>query len=432
MSTLSSPEKRSGRRRRKTPASRVRRISAMGRRRQDKIDLPEGVHTVHASGKVYRYYQANRGTENAGERHKLYGDPYAPVGSADNARFWRELNKIIGGEIVYPPGTIGHLVDDYMADDAYTSLAESSQASYAVYLKLFRKPDAWGFLAADDLTPVAVKAGRDALKDTPGAANHMLAVGRTLYAWAIPLGTANSNPFTAVDPLATDDRGHVPWPAWVRAYVLDNAPVDLKRMVRLGIATCQRESDLVRMGPQHREHIRGRNGIWCRPKKTRKKRRTFFIPLAVADALEIDRWKVEPMTFLAGRWKHEVTRHRDDAYLYSPAGSTYTPDGLRARWNRWLDSEAGEKLCEQWRSWLAQMVKRYEWDTDPEDAKGPTIHGLRGTGILVRFSEGYDKDQISNDIGMSSQMVESYMRFRDQVDVAAQGKARLKLIKTKG
>jgi hypothetical protein len=60
--------------------------------------------------------------------------------------------------------------------------------------------------------------------------------------------------------------------------------------------------------------------------------------------------------------------------------------------------------------------------------KGPTIHGLRGTGVLLRWSEGFDVDQISNDIGMSRQTVDHYMRFKDQMDIAADGRARLRLV----
>lgn len=67
-------------------------------------------------------------------------------------------------------------------------------------------------------------------------------------------------------------------------------------------------------------------------------------------------------------------------------------------------------------------MTRYEWDIDPEDARGPTIHGLRGTGILARQVDGYDIEQIANDVGMSTQMVEHYMRFKDQVQVADRGK----------
>jgi predicted transcriptional regulator len=62
----------------------------------------------------------------------------------------------------------------------------------------------------------------------------------------------------------------------------------------------------------------------------------------------------------------------------------------------------------------------------------PTIHGLRGTGILIRRAAGYDIDQIANDIGMSRQMVERYMRFRDQMEVAMAGHAKLQLIQGSG
>ena len=78
--------------------------------------------------------------------------------------------------------------------------------------------------------------------------------------------------------------------------------------------------------------------------------------------------------------------------------------------------------------WLSERVKRYEWEIDPDDARGPTIHGLRGTGILARRADGYDVDQIANDIGMSNQMVERYMRFKDQMEIAERGRARLRLV----
>jgi hypothetical protein len=74
------------------------------------------------------------------------------------------------------------------------------------------------------------------------------------------------------------------------------------------------------------------------------------------------------------------------------------------------------------------QIARYEWEIDPDDTTGPTIHGLRGTGILLRLSEGYDTDQISNDVGMSRQMVEHYMRFRDQMGLAADRRKRLRLV----
>ena len=200
-------------------------------------------------------------------------------------------------------------------------------------------------------------------------------------------------------------------------------------MARLGVMTCQRESDLIRMGPEHRE----RTGIWCRPKKTRKRRRSFHIPLAAADVFELDRWANAPMTFKASRWKKPIDRFREDLYLYSPRGAPYTTTSLRARWHRWLKrTPEGRELRQRWQEWIAVQARRYEWDIQAEDSKNPTIHGLRGTGILARFEAGFEVDQIANDIGMSRQMVERYMRFKDQMQVGAGGAARLRLVEAKG
>jgi hypothetical protein len=104
-------------------------------------------------------------------------------------------------------------------------------------------------------------------------------------------------------------------------------------------------------------------------------------------------------------------------------------DGLRARWGRWLaDTPEGRVICRRWKEWVGAQVRKYEWDIDPDDADHPTIHGLRGTGILARAAQGYNVDQIANDIGMSGQNVQHYMRFKDQMKVGADGQKRLLLV----
>lgn len=43
------------------------------------------------------------------------------------------------------------------------------------------------------------------------------------------------------------------------------------------------------MGRIHREALHGRaGGIWCRPKKTRHRRKSVFVPLRTADGPELD------------------------------------------------------------------------------------------------------------------------------------------------
>jgi integrase len=120
-------------------------------------------------------------------------------------------------------------------------------------------------------------------------------------------------------------------------------------MTRLGVMTCQRGSDLIRMGREHRD----RNGLWCRPKKTRKRRRAFHIPLATADTLELDRWAETPVRFTNSRWLKPINRFRKDLYLYSPKGAQYTADGLRARLGRWLaDTPEGRVIRRRWKEWV--------------------------------------------------------------------------------
>jgi integrase len=397
----------------------------LAERKEIGMHLPEGVEVSvkkKKNGKTYVYYYWNpgRGTKREVERIKL------PDPEKQPRLFWAEVERRqTETPTTYPARSIGDLLARYRKSDEFTKNAEGTKRNYEVHMRRFEDPDTWGMVPVNDLTPLAVQTARDAMKETPVMANQMLAVGRTIWDWAIPLDLAKLNPFEKIKDIDVPDRGHVPWPSWVIDYVREHAWPDLVRMERLGIMTCQRGSDMVEMGPEHRDG----HGIWSRPKKTRKRRRAFLIPLNTADALELDRWAETPVTFTNSRWKQPIARHRADLYLYSPKGAQYTPDGLRARYGRWLeDTEEGRQLCKRWKEWVTGQVKKYFWDIDPEDADHPSIHGLRGTGILARAEAGYDVDQIANDIGMSRQNVEHCMRFRDQMKVATDGQRRLKLV----
>jgi hypothetical protein len=378
-------------------------------------ELPEGVEHTTAKGRDYFYWNPHRGTERQGKRIPL------PNALIEPEAFWREITKYAVPDKPVPiAGTVAYLVSRYRDSEDFKSLSESTRASYGIHLN--RIDMAWGPLSCD-LPDGVVIALRDGMASTPGMANHMLSLGRSLWTWGRSIGV-KTDPFTGIADLPVPDRGHVPWPDWAVEIVCKEAWPDLVRMVRLGLATCQRESDLIRMGPAQRDEF----GLWCRPKKTRRKRKAFCIPLSKADALMLDRWPEIAIAFTASRWKVPVKRSNRDFYLFSPRGVPYTETSLRARWQRWLKTVHGKELCRRWQAWVAEMVKKYEWEIDPAESLYPTIHGLRGTGILIRRSVGHDVDQIANDIGMSRQMVERYMRFRDQMKVAMSGYARLHLI----
>lgn len=391
--------------------------------------LPEGVErsikTYNGKDYIYYYWNPGRGTKRQADRIKL------PDPNKDFAAFSRELDHLQKSNMgTFPAGSIGDLITRYRKSEEFTKNSEGTQSNYEVHMRRFEDREGWGLLPARGLEPIAVQTLRDAMKETPVMANQMLSVGGTVWDWGIPLGIVKLNPFEKIKDLEIPDRGHVPWPAWVVDYICKHATPDLVRMTRLGVMTCQRVSDMVRMGPEHRD---GANGIWCRPKKTRKRRRAFLIPLATVDVIDLDRWAETPMTFTNSRWLKPIDRFRDDLYLYSPKAGPYTPDSLRARLGRWYaDTAEGKEICRLWKEWVTAQVKKYEWDIDPEDADHPTIHGLRGTGILARAEQGYDVDQIANDIGMTRQNVAHYMRFRDQMKVAADGRKRLQIVGKQG
>jgi hypothetical protein len=129
-----------------------------------------------------------------------------------------------------------------------------------------------------------------------------------------------------------------------------------------------------------------------------------------------------PVAFTNTRWLTPIDRTRPDLYLYSPKGAPHTKTSMRARYNRWLKTEDWKLLCKKWQEWVGQQARKYQWDMDEEDWKHPTIHGLRGTGILLRRGRGCNNEQISNDIGMSIPIVGRYMRFKDEVAAAEAGR----------
>jgi hypothetical protein len=66
-----------------------------------------------------------------------------------------------------------------------------------------------------------------------------------------------------------------------------------------------------------------------------------------------------------------------------------TPRQVCARYQRSLKKTPdGKEFCRLSQTWLTAQVKKYDWDINPEDTKNPTIHGLRGTGILTRYAQG--------------------------------------------
>lgn len=370
-------------------------------RRKSTVDLPPNVSRVLSKGKPYYYYQEARGTDHASRRVRLPDDPW----SLD---FASKVEELAGRSSVDPERSIRALVAAFRASPEWKVYKPTTQRDYSFYLdKLVGK---WGKLPTKGVRPKHVLALRDSMASSPGAANYLLTIGRVLFQWGIPRELAEINPFRDVKDLVLADDGYWPWPDWALTEIYERAPPDLYRFFRLALATGQRESDVVRMGPANLE---GR-GLIVRPGKTERKRKAFWCPLQAAAFIEIDRWEKEPLVFHPQRFKAPVSYLTSTHYIVSPAGNPYSATGLSSRWNRWLQTQHGLALLKRWEKW-ERGIRERDGEIVPELAVlRPALHGLRSTAVVHRRLAGYKDEDIANDIGMSLVMVRRYSRFIDQ------------------
>lgn len=374
----------------------------MARKRTSAVDLPADVHAVKAKGHTYFYFQRNRGSRNPGERIALGKDLTDP-------EFWARYREAAG---IIPDsektGTIAGMIAAWKASPEWQTYSEATQRDYAFYAEKIAL--AWGSGQAKAIKPKHALLLRDKFAGSPGSANHMVVVGKTLWKWAIPREYADENPFREIAQLDVEDDGHWPWPQWAIDYVYANAYPDLVRFVYLAIQTGQRESDVVRFGPSAMDG----GGLWVRPRKTRKKRKAFWVPLLNEAKAKIQAWAATPVVFVLPRRKAPLSVGPCDTYVFSPTGASYSTEGLRSRWNRWLATAEGKAFIAKWDAWERAQRLRDGEDVPADAVLRPTIHGLRSTAVVTRRLAGYKDEDIANDIGMSLQMVRRYSRFIDQ------------------
>lgn len=324
------------------------------------MQLPEGVQkVVKPNGKTYYYLAPGRGTKNAGQRSPLGSDP-------QNPEFWANLRP------AEKTGTFGHLITAFKASPEWTGLRERTRSDYGAYLD--RLIVEAGDRPVKAMTRVDVYGLRDGMASTPVAANHMLSVLQTLIEWGVPKGYRIDNPVHGVTRLKIEGEGATPWPEEGYIFVRGHAPTDLTRAAFLGRATGQRAGDLVRMKPADLEA----DGIWVSIGKRRELRH--FVPLTAMQMVEIRSWQVPAM----------------DRFLKSTRGKAYTATHLNSRWNRWRDSEEAKPV---------------------RDMK-MTLHGLRAFKVADLDGEGLSDRAIADEVGMSPQMVNRYLRFANKTKAA--------------
>lgn len=208
----------------------------MARPRKGGVQLPPHVHAVTAKSKTYYFYQPFRGTARQGERVALPRDP-------QSVEFWDAVRRLAGTVPGYS-GTIAAMIDAFIASTEYDDLSASTKRSYRLYLGHARL--AVGKHAPDALRPAHVIALRDEYKETPRAANTIMAALSACYRWGRPRDLCTGNPCSDL-PKFKGKREWQPWPDEVIDLMLESARWEVKRFILLTLHTGQRCGDVCGM-----------------------------------------------------------------------------------------------------------------------------------------------------------------------------------------
>lgn len=218
----------------------------------------------------------------------------------------------------YNPGSVAHTVDLYVNSADFGQLADGTKRDYRRYLN--RLDNAVGGKALGAIDSAFIFALRDKMRETPGAANHAIAVIRSLYRFAIARGVVKSDPTGGVPKLRGGD-GYLRWSEADVAAFRQHAGPTMALALELGLYTGQRLSDVIRLAWSNYDGAR----IRLRQQKTGT---SLVIPVhpdlqSILDAMP--RSSVMILTTRTGRAFHPRVFSRDFRDARAAAG---LPDGL--------------------------------------------------------------------------------------------------------
>ena len=151
--------------------------------------------------------------------------------------------------LVFLPGSLGSVIEKFMASSEYESRAETTKRNYRRILDLLREKFGTGMLR--DLKPRHVKIIRNEIRDASTTTAADIAVGLISTLWDFADEELNlqldADPTHGVKRVHKGEREHEPWPQdLIEAFMLKAKP-SLRWGVRLALYTGQRRSDLVKM-----------------------------------------------------------------------------------------------------------------------------------------------------------------------------------------
>lgn len=191
------------------------------------------VKSYRVGGRVYFYHRLTK--------ERLPDDETA------RARRVLEINSNLDGwrdDVI--PGSLGDVICRYRASPEFKRLARSTKATYGTYLNLLERS---GKIPRTPITAVDVAwlyEIRDAMADTPRAADQMLSVLSYLLSFAITRGMREDNPAQHVKKLR-GGRSYEPWPDVAIERFRAGANHRMIWALELAIYTGQRRGDVLGM-----------------------------------------------------------------------------------------------------------------------------------------------------------------------------------------
>ena len=323
-----------------------------------KVRLPKYVRRKTAKGKEYLYF-------DTGQINELGKPILSPLPAINSPLFGRELAKAQEardrrGDVPVEL-TVSALANLYEKSPAFTTLSQSTQDSYSLYLGQIRKR--LGLAVARELTPVDVRFIRDEMADRTGAANQFIRTLGSLYSWGRKRGYVENKPVENVELF--DQGEHEPWEDWLTKEALASDDPTVRLAVGLLYYTAQRIGDVTRMRwTDVREGV-----IEIRQQKTKA---DMAIPIHSALQAILDETPKSAFTILV----------RD--------GAPWKPALLRRYLQRWA-KERGVHVV---------------------------AHGLRKSAINALIEAGCSVAETAAISGQTLQMVEHYAKKRNRRHLA--------------
>lgn len=222
--------------------------------------LPKYVVRVVQKGRVYFYVRRN------GEYvRRLTGEPGSPEFTAEYERYLRGV-AAEPKPIKKPAGSIAALIVEYRKSPEFRELEPKSQRDYDRALEHLRPLE---MCKAADVKRKHLIRIRNKIftKSGPRAADHFVSVASAMFRCGLDVGyDLEANPAHGIRRVAKSKSFEV-WPQDVReAFENSSPPQYLRTAYMLGRWLGLRASDIVRVGPAHRQG----NMIVIRCSKTRK------------------------------------------------------------------------------------------------------------------------------------------------------------------